>query len=655
MNQLTIIKDIVLILLVSLPIVYIFRKINLPGITGFLIAGMIIGPYGFHLISDTSDIRMMAEVGVILLLFVIGLEVKPGSLYKIKKLLLWSGGLQLSLTVIISGLIIYSFKIQLNRALFLGILISLSSTAIVLKILSEKGQLDSPHGTITLGILVFQDLAVVPVFIILPLLGAEQISSVPDIIFKLFLAFASLAGIIVLSRFIMPKILFQLARLRIREAFTIGTVLILLGTAYLTHEIGLSFAIGAFVAGLILSESEFSHQVISEILPLKDIFNSIFFVSIGLLLDFSFVAGSLGLISAIVICVIILKSAIIFAIIRILKYPIRTALLTGLALAQIGEFSFVLAQEGLNYHLFDTNLYNLFLSSSIFTMLLTPVILQIAPALADRFVKFAPVKKEKKIAPFIDHVIIAGFGLNGKNVARVLKEAGIPYVVIELNPEKIKKGKESGEKMIYGDITKEEILIHAGIKHARVIVFAISDPHSTKAALKISKANNSTIKAIVRTRYVNEIDELIKLGADEIIPEEFETSLQIFSKVLEKYHLPLNIIMKQVSILRGESYILLRKEKTDVSSFIHLNEILAAGLTSTYYVNEDNYHVGKTLAQLNLRAKTDATIIAIVRGTITISNPSAKDTIEINDTLVITGNHKSVDLAFIMLDQKGEN
>jgi CPA2 family monovalent cation:H+ antiporter-2 len=533
MTQFTIIKDIVLILLVSLPIVYIFRKINLPGIAGFLIAGMIIGPYGFHLISDTSDIRIMAEVGVILLLFVIGLEVKPGSLYKIKKLLLWSGGLQLFLTVLISALIIYSFKVPLNKALFLGILISLSSTAIVLKILSEKGQIDSPHGRITLGILVFQDLAVVPVFIILPLLGADQISSVPAILFKLFLAFASLAAIIILSRFIMPKILFQLARLRIREAFTIGTVLILLGTAYMTHAIGLSFAIGAFVAGLILSESEFSHQVISEILPLKDIFNSIFFVSIGLLLDLSFVASAIGLISAIVVCVILIKAAIIFTIIRILKYPVRTAVLTGLALAQIGEFSFVLAQEGLNYHLFESNLYNLFLSSSIFTMLITPIILQVAPALADRFVKITPVKKELKTSQFIDHVIIAGFGLNGRNLARVLKEAGIPYVVIELNPDTIKTGKELGENMIYGDITKEEILSHAGIKYARVIVFAISDPHSTKAALSIAKANNSNIKAIVRTRYINEIDELISLGADEIIPEEFETSLQIFSKVLE--------------------------------------------------------------------------------------------------------------------------
>jgi CPA2 family monovalent cation:H+ antiporter-2 len=323
-----------------------------------------------------------------------------------------------------------------------------------------------------------------------------------------------------------------------------------------------------------------------------------------------------------------------------------------LALAQVGEFSFVLAQEGMTYHLLESNLYNIFLASSIFTMLLTPLILQLAPILANKAVNIAPISADIKKAKFNDHVIIAGFGLNGKNLARVLKEAGIPYVVIELNPKTIKDGKSTGENMIYGDITKEEILLHAGIKTARVIVFAISDPPSTKTALKIAKTNNHSIKAIVRTRYINEIDELILLGADEIIPEEFETSLQIFTKVLEKYHLPLNIIMQQVSILRGESYSLLRKEKADINSFIHLDEILAAGLTSTYFINEDNYHNGETLEQLNLRAKTEATIIAIVRGNRAISNPSAKDTIESNDALVITGTHKSVDLAFSMLDGK---
>jgi|CZKP01.1.fsa_nt_gi voltage-gated potassium channel Kch len=396
-------------------------------------------------------------------------------------------------------------------------LISLSSTAIVLKILSEKNQVDSPHGKLTLGILIFQDLAVVPMFIILPLFVAEQTSSTAAFLLQLFLAFGSLAVIIILSRFIMPRVLYHLAHLRIREAFTIGTILLLLGTAYITHSLALSFAIGAFIAGVIM---------------------------------------------------------------------------------------------------------------------------------------IAPMSVDIKKAKFNDHVIIDGFGLNGRNLARVLKEAGIPYVVIELNPKTIKEGKSVGENMIYGVITKEEILIHAGIKTARVIVFAISDPPSTKTALKIAKTNNKAIKAIVRTRYINEIDELLLLGADEIIPEEFETSLQIFSKVLEKYHLPLNIIMKQVSILRGESYSLLRKEKADVNSFIHLDEILAAGLTSIYFINEDNYHTGQTLEQLNLRAKTDATIIAIVRENRTISNPSGKDKIESNDTLVITGTHKSVDLAFSLLDGK---
>jgi CPA2 family monovalent cation:H+ antiporter-2 len=234
-----------------------------------------------------------------------------------------------------------------------------------------------------------------------------------------------------------------------------------------------------------------------------------------------------------------------------------------------------------------------------------------------------------------------------------LKETGIEYIVVELNPEAVKEGIADGENMMYGDVTREEILIQVKVETASVIVFAISDPASSRVALRLAKKINPKIYAVVRTRYTSEIDDLIALGADEVIPEEFETSLQIFSKVLERFHIPLNIIMKQVALLRGESYSLMRKESADIHSFVHLNEILAAGLTDTYFIDENSLHAGKTLSELNLRAITDATIIAIVRGKDTISNPSGKEKILSNDTLVITGTHKSVDQAFDYLNAKG--
>lgn len=647
-----IIQDIVVILLVALPIIYLFKKINLPSIVGFLIAGMLIGPFGFNLIKSVNQISVMAEIGVMLLMFTIGLEFSLSQLIRIKKFLLVAGGYQLAITIIVSTIIFLLLGIEINQAIFFSLLVSLSSTAIVLRLLADKDELESPHGKISLGILIFQDLAIVPMFLLIPLLSGFGELSSGAIILKIFIAFGVLAGLLLLARFLMPLIVYQLANIRLREAFTIGVILLLLGTAYLTHSLGLSFALGAFIAGLILSESEYNHQIVSEILPFRDAFNSIFFVSIGLLLNFQFVSEHLFLIVVLTIGILLIKSLIVAVIVLLMKFPVRIAVLAGLSLAQIGEFSFVLAQAGLNFNLIGNNFYNSFLAASIFTMILTPLLIKLSPIIAGKTPE--PRRTDKHISDGLEnlnaHVIIAGFGLNGSNLARVLKETGIKYVVTELNPDTVKKEKAKGEKIIYGDISKDEVLKAAKIEKANIIVYAISDPAVTKMSLKLVKKLNPNIYALVRTRYVNEVDELKKLGADDVIPEEFETALQIFRKVLERYHIPLNVIMKQTTLLREESYSLLRKEGMDISSFIHLDEILAQGLTETYYVNDDNVHINKNLSEINLRALTEATIIAIVRDGRTISNPSAKEIIKVADTLVIYGTHLSVDQAIDILN-----
>ena len=651
MHEVSIIKDIVIILLVSIPIIFIFKKLSLPSIVGFLIAGMIIGPYGFQLISEIEQVEVMAEIGVILLLFTIGLEVSFSRLMEMKKYLLAAGGMQVLLTIIIAGTIFLLFKIPINKSIYYGMLVSLSSTAIVLKILSDKGELEAPHGRLALSILIFQDLAIVPMFLLLPILATTNLSNPLSILLQLVYAFGAVAVILFVAKLIMPKILFQLAKLRMREAFTVGILLLLLGMAYLTYSIGLSFALGAFIAGIILSETELSHQVVAEILPLKDAFNSIFFVSIGLLLDFQFVLVHPVTLALIIIGILTLKSLIIIAIVKFLRFPLRTAVITGLGLAQIGEFSFVLAQAGLSFNLIEASFYNGFLAVSIFTMLLTPLVFLFIPSISKKFGSLEnTTKKAGKQEELKDHAIIVGFGLNGRNLARVLRETGINYIIIELNPETVKKEKLNGEKIIYGDITKEDILHHTKIETAKIIVFAISDPTASRIGLQNAKRLNTSVYAIVRTRYTTEIEGLHKLGADEVIPEEFETSLQIFSKVLERYHIPLNIIMKQVALVRGESYGLLTQKNVKKHSLVHLNEILAAGLTDTFFVDDKNPHIRKTLAEIDLRAKTDATIIAIVRSGKTISNPSGKEQLLQNDTIVITGNHMSVDKAFEYLN-----
>jgi len=652
MHQFAIIKDIVIILLVSVPIIYLFRKLHLPSIVGFLIAGTIIGPYGFRLISEIEQVEVMAEIGVILLLFDIGLEVSFNKVYRIKKLFFSAGGLQVGLTILIASLIFIAAGIEINKSIYFGMLVSLSSTAIVLKLISDRNETDSPHGKIVLATLIFQDFIIVPMFIFLPMIASAGNLSIGVIAFQLAKAVFAVLFIILASRFLMPKIIYILADMRIREAFTIGIILLLLGTAYLTYISGLSFALGAFIAGLILSESDYSHQIVSDILPLKDAFNSIFFVSIGLLLNLEFVIEYPLLLLAITFGILILKSTIIVIIVKMLKFPLRVAILTGISIAQIGEFSFILAQAGIQFDLIAEEFYNAFIAASIFTMTLTPFLLKLAPSIAMRISRMEPEEKEKKEPGLEGHVIIAGFGLNGRNLARVLKETGIKYIVIELNPDTVIEQKKKGENIIFGDITKREILKKVNVHKAKIIVFAISDPVFTRIALGLAKDLNPKIYAIVRTRFTNDIDDLMKRGADEVIPEEFETSLQIFSKVLEKFHIPLNVIMKQVALLRGESYNFLIRDTKDVSAFVHLDEILAAGLTDTYYISEGNEHCGKTIKDLNLRANTDATIIAIVRGDKSITNPSGKEKIQPKDTLVITGSHMAVDKAFDYLNSK---
>jgi CPA2 family monovalent cation:H+ antiporter-2 len=440
-----------------------------------------------------------------------------------------------------------------------------------------------------------------------------------------------------------------------KEIFTVGVLLLLLGTAYLTYSLGLSFALGAFIAGLIFSESEYSHQIVADTVPIRDAFNSIFFVSIGLLLNLNSVLENPLLVIVSSLGLLILKGIIITLVVLLLKYPLRIAIIVGIGLAQVGEFSFILGEHGLNLNLISPEFFNIFISSTIITMIVTPFLFRLAPRIAGKSNQIVLSKpKEKVIEKFENHVIIAGFGLNGRNLAHVLQETGIKYIIIEMNPDTVKKEKAGGENIIYGDVGNYEVLKYAQINSAKVLVIAISDRYTSRRTLKLAKELNPNVNVIVRTRFMTETDELVKLGADLVIPEEFETSIQIFRKVLEQYHIPLNVIMQQVNLLRGESYKYLRSEEGTEVAFSHIDEILSARLTDTFYVNDENIFVGKTLSELNLRNRTDATIIAIVRKGTTITAPSAKEILELGDTLVITGTHKAVDKAFDLLNGKPE-
>ncbi len=651
--SLHVLGEFVVVLAASVVIIFLSHRLRLPAVVGFLLTGVLIGPGGLSLVKNTATVDVMAEIGVVMLLFTIGLEFEPSRLRRIQRDFWAGGGLQVSLTVSATVAVLLFLEIPLREALFYGFLVSLSSTAIVLKILGDRSETDSPQGRISLGVLIFQDVAIVPMIALVPVLANAGAVSVGSVALRFGLSAAAVAAVFLLARRLMPSVLHLVVRTRIREVFLLATLFLCLGMALLTSSLGLSLALGAFLAGVLLAESEYSHQVVSDVLPLKDVFNSLFFISVGMLLDTGAVAAFLPTVLGLVAGIIVLKAAVVVLTVGLLGYGSRIAVLTGLALAQVGEFSFVLAGVGRANGFLQGDIFQAFIASSILTILATPLLIQASPVLAERGARAFRWRKrtageEGPTARRLEgHVIIAGYGLNGKNLAHVLKEAGIGYVILELNPVTVKAAAAEGEPIVFGDVSSPTILREACVGKARGIVFAISDPAMTRRGVKAAKALNPGLFVIVRTRYASETDELIGLGAGDVIPEEFETSIEIFTRVLEKYHVPRNVIDAQVKVLRGECYGMLRGSCSAIRPVTErIADLLAAGTASTFFVGKSSWPAGKTLGALDLRGRTGATVIAVVRGEESFSSPGADFGIGEQDTLVLVASHRDMDRAF---------
>lgn len=644
MNEVYILKDIIIVLAVSVPIIYLFNKVNIPSIIGFIVTGILIGPNVFGLIKNPEGINHLAELGIALLLFTIGIEISFNSLLKNFKELFFIGSLQVIVTIAMGFLIGMVSGLSPQKSIFIGFLITHSSSAIVLKMIYDRDEIDSPYGKIVIGTLVFQDLMILPMMLLIPILGISAESSFVDAFLRLIFSFGLIVLIFLIARFLMPYILYQLINIQMRDVFIIGIIVLCLGTAFITQSFGLSFAIGAFIAGLIISETDYTHQVVGDIMPFKEVFTSFFFISFGMLLDVNLILKNPVKIISILLAVMILKTLIMTGIVAALRTSLRIAFLTGLYLSQIGEFSFVLALKGLEYSLIESNFYNNFIAVSIFTMTISPIILKISPILSTKIpqIKKKPLEISQDLK---NHVVIIGFGLNGKNVARVLKEVNIPFIIIEANHNTAKEALKKNEPIIIGDATNKEILNLANLKSAKIAVLVVSDPMTIRITTRLIKDINPNIFLIVRTRYVKDVDDLKNLGADEVIPEEFETSIQILGRVLKQYHLPNSVILAQANTLRTESYGIFRDVRFTEHAFDQINQILAQGTIDTVLINKNSQIVGKTLKEINLRERTNATVISIIRNNEFIPNPSGRFTILENDLLVLFGTHNAIDKA----------
>jgi len=652
-SEVTIIRELIILLAVSLPITFLFHKAKLPALVGFLITGVLIGPHGAAIITETQVVERLADIGVVLLLFTVGLEFSLDDIIRSGRRFLLGGGFQVVLTSgAVAGIAIL-FHYPLPQAIFFGFLASLSSTAIVLKMYSDRAELDTAHGRLSTGILLFQDMAVVPMMLLLPVLGeagAAGVITPISVLMSLGKAVMGLVVVFLTARKVVPLLLHQVVRLRNREMLFLLVVLLCLGTAWITFSLGLSLALGAFLAGLIISESEYSHHIVVDILPFRDYFASIFFISIGMLLKTDYFVMHWPLLIGLTTALALLKTGLVTITASVLRYPVRSSLLAGLALAQVGEFSFLLADQGARFGLIAGGTFQAFINTSILTMVATPFIIQTAPWFVDRLRMLQPDSPEQpSICALTGHTIIAGYGLNGRNLARTLRATRIPYTVLEVNADTIRKARNDGEPIIYGDITREDVLARAGVPCARIIVFAISDFSATRLAIRIVRRLNPSIFILVRTRYSAEVDELQKLGADQVIAEEFETSIEIFSRVLHQYHIPGNIIASQISLVRFDGYKMLRGFSLDQEKIGRLAALFAAATVDNMQVQPEWACLGKTLKDLDIRRSSGAMVIAIVRNGEAITNPGAEFILQVDDILVLLGAHKELDTAADLL------
>ena len=646
--ELPFLNELVALFLVSVGIAYLCYRLNLVPIVGFLIAGVIIGPNALALVPDQELVDILAEIGVILLLFTIGIEFSLEKLNRIRKAIVIGGGFQVAVTTLVVVGLLSFFEVSLNTSIYTGFLVALSSTAIVLGLFAQRKENDTPTGQLSLAVLIFQDLAIVLMVLLVPILAGQSESGY-DIFWILGKAALLIFGVIVLARRVVPWILEKVAKTRSQELFLLTVVAFCFGTVALSSMANVSLALGAFLAGLVVSESEFSEQALSEILPLRTIFNAVFFVSVGMLLDLSYVLEYPLLLLGIAVFVILLKLIITSAGLLTLGYPVRIAAASGLALAQIGEFSFVLERAGRAAGMSPAGMGELgsqiFIAVSVLLMIGTPFMLNAGPRLGEllsrtplsKLGEDAKGKQTEYKQNLEDHVIIIGYGPAGRHLEQVLHETGIPYVVIEMNPDSVEEMRENDIPAIYGDAGRFHILEKAGIDKAKMLVIATNDPSASPRIIRIARHHNPTLQIVVRTRYLSDVDQLENLGADNVIPEEMETTVRIFSQVLGAYMIPQDEIDDHIQTLRAHDYEIMRGSVQEAHLMV-LQGLDEEGLhTRGVVVREGAPVVGKTLQELQLRNKYNLTVLAVKRDDKTIGNPAGDFKLHPGDRLVMVG------------------
>ncbi|MFO0615860.1 MAG: cation:proton antiporter [Polyangiaceae bacterium] len=565
MGHVPLFDELAIVAALAVLVTLVLSKLRLPTVAGLLAAGALVGPFGFRLATSVHDIEVLSEVGVVLLLFSIGLEFSLARLRDILRRVAIGGLVQVGLTTAATAGVAIAFGQPTSRAVLYGFVFALSSTAIVLRALAERRELDAPHGKFIVGTLIFQDLCVVPMVLVVPLLasGASASAAAIDIGIAMAKAAGVVLGTVVVARLVVPRVLGWVDASRSREVFLLAILGLCIGTAWLTSLAGLSLALGAFLGGMVVADTEYGHRAMGDILPLRDAFVSIFFVSLGMLFDVRVVAAHPWLVLGLLAGFLVGKAALATLAALVMRFPARAAWLAGVGLAQFGEFGFVLTRLAETSGVIDAEAAGPLLAAGIGSMFLAPVLSRAAPHIRAGERLLAPLERligvqsidaaDEGEAKLVDHVVIVGFGVAGRLAAIALRACDVPFVVLELNADNVKRGKAEGLPVYYADATSEEALHHAHIGDARLVVLLMNDPAAAQRIVDTLKRVAPTVPVLARTKYLTERGLLLGLGAHDVVAEEVEGGVEILSRMLRWTSVPRNVIDARVRAAREET------------------------------------------------------------------------------------------------------
>ncbi|MGC4089038.1 MAG: cation:proton antiporter [Polyangiaceae bacterium] len=660
MGHVPLLDELAIVAALAVAVTVVLSKFKLPTVAGLLAAGALLGPFGLKLSTSVHSIEVLAEIGVVLLLFSIGLEFSLARLRDIFRQVALGGILQVGLTTAATAGVAILLGEPANRGVFYGFAFALSSTAIVLRALTERRELDAPHGRFIVGTLIFQDLCVVPMVLIVPLLGsgASATSAAVSIALALGKAALVVVGTVGVSRFLVPRVLGLVDASRSREVFLLAILGLCIGTAWLTSLAGLSLALGAFLGGMVVADTEYGHRAMGDILPLRDAFVSIFFVSLGMLFDVRVVMQHALLVGALLFGFLVAKGLLATLAAMAMRFPSRVAWLAGVGLAQFGEFGFVLTRMAQQNGVLDEKSASPLLAAGILSMFLTPLLVRAAPHITAGERLLAPLERligvrsideadeghDKSHSELKGHVVIVGFGVAGRFAARTLGECGAPFVVLELNADNVRKGKELGLPVYYGDATSEEALRHAHIETAKLMVLLMNDPQAAQRVVDTVKRVAPEVPVLMRTRYLTEREFLIKLGARDVVAEEVEGAVEIIARMLRVIEVPRNVIDERIRSVRSDTLTSERKQTVPRQRLADVRGLDEMKIESAL-VHEQCPAAGRSAVTLKLRSETGALVVGVRRDGKLLEKPDPNVPFEPGDVVYFVGTNHSLSRA----------